>query len=146
MNKEPQWVLYWDASAVLSALFKDSRSDEALLWTRKNAIHLISTLSYAEVSAVIARLKRQRILADILVDAAFEALERGPWRRLDIRPEWHEIKSMSLKWALRGADLWHLAVAKTLRPQLPELMVLTFDEKLRTAVEGEDLIRQDYQV
>lgn len=143
MNTEPQWILYWDASAVLSVLFKDSRSDEALLWTRKNAVHLISTLAYAEVSAVIARLKRERILANVLVDAAFEALEGGPWRRLNIWPDWDELKILSLNWSLCGADLWHLAVAKTLQPQLPELMVFTFDKRLRTAAEGESLIRQE---
>ena len=68
MNREVQSVVYWDASAILSALFKGSRSEEALEWSQKEGAHLISTLSYAEVCAVIARLKKEKILADVLVD------------------------------------------------------------------------------
>ena len=132
-------IVYWDASAILSALFKDSRSEDALKWSRKKGVHLISTLAYAEVCAVITRLKRERILADILVNAAFEALEQGPWRHLNILPEWEEIKSISQKWSLRGADLWHLAVAKTLQKQIPELELFSFDKRLSAAAIKEHL-------
>jgi hypothetical protein len=41
---------------------------------------------------------------------------------------------------LRGADLWHLASAKTLQEELPELILLTFDDQLMNAVTGERLI------
>ncbi|UCC40769.1 MAG: type II toxin-antitoxin system VapC family toxin [Candidatus Aminicenantes bacterium] len=141
MNLDVQTVVYWDASAVLSALFKDSRSAEAMKWSQKEAVHLISTLSYAEVCAVISRLKKERVLADVLVDAAFEALERGPWRRLYICPEWAEVKALSRKQPLRGADLWHLAMGKTIQKQIPELTLLTFDKRLQTAAKKEHLIR-----
>ena len=94
---------------------------------------MISTLAYAEVCAVIARLKGEKILADVLISAAFEALEQGPWRHLNILPEWEGIKILSQKWSLRGADLWHLAAAKTLQSQLPELELLTFDKRLGSA-------------
>lgn len=141
MNREIHSVIYWDASAILSALFKDCRSEEALEWSQKEGVHLISTLSYAEVCAVIARLKKERLLADVLVEAAFEALERGPWRHLNIWPEWEGIKKLSLKWYLRGADLWHLAVAKMILKQIPELVLLTFDKRLKIAAEKEHLAR-----
>ena len=133
MKNDTPSVIYWDSSAILSALFKDSRSKEAIAWSWKKGVHLISTLAYAEVCAVIARLKGEKILADVLISAAFEALEQGPWRHLNILPEWEGIKNLSQKWSLRGADLWHLAAAKTLQNQLPELELLTFDKKLGSA-------------
>ena len=139
MKKETPSVVYWDASAVLSALFKDSRSEEAIAWSRKKGVHLISTLAYAEVCAVIARLKREKILADVLISAAFEALEQGPWRHLNMLPDWEGIKNLSQKWSLRGADLWHLAVAKTLQSQLPELELFTFDKRLGAVIKKEQL-------
>jgi predicted nucleic acid-binding protein len=137
MKNDTQSVVYWDASAILSALFKDSRSEEAIEWSRKKGVHLISTLAYAEVCAVITRLKRERILADVLVRAAFEALDLGPWRHLNILPEWEVVKALSQKRSLRGADLWHLAVGKTLQNQIPELELLSFDKRLRSAAKKE---------
>jgi len=88
---------------------------------------------------VIARLKRERILADVLVSAAFEALDLGPWKHLNILPDWEVIKALSKKRSLGGADLWHLAVGKTLQNQIPELELLTFDERLRTTAKKEQL-------
>ena len=140
MNKKIPIVIYWDSSSVLSALFKDSYSQEALEWSRKEGVHLISTLAYTEVCAVISRIKRERLLADVLIDAAFEAFERGPWRHLNIWPDWKKIIALSLKWPLKGANLWHLAAAKTLQKQIPELIMSPFDSRLRVAAEGENLI------
>ena len=139
MKNDTPSIVYWDASAILSALFKDSRSEEAIQWSRKKGVHLISTLAYAEVCAVISRLKREKILADILVNAAFEALDQGPWRYLNVLPDWEQIKTLSQRRLLRGADLWHLAVGITLQKQIPELELLTFDKKLRAAVKKEHL-------
>ncbi|MFQ6070903.1 MAG: type II toxin-antitoxin system VapC family toxin [Candidatus Aminicenantales bacterium] len=141
MNEKAQCVTYWDSSSVLSALFKDKNSRKALEWSRKDGIHLISTLAYAEVCAVISRIKRERLLADVLINAAFEALETGPWRHLNIQPEWDEVKNISLRWPLRGADLWHLATAKILQEKLPELIILTFDKNLKKAAQAENLIK-----
>lgn len=143
MKNDTQSVVYWDSSAILSALFRDSRSEEAIEWSRKKGVHLISTLAYAEVCAVITRLERERILADVLVRAAFEALDQGPWRYLNILPDWEVIKPLSQKRSLRGADLWHLAVGKTLQKQIPELELLTFDKRLRAAAEKERLLTKN---
>ena len=49
------------------------------------------------------------------------------------------VKALASKWPLRGADLWHLATAKTLQKDLPELTVLTFDNRLYVAALGEKL-------
>jgi len=135
------WAIYWDASAVLSVLFKDSFTDDAQMWAQKKGFHFMSTLTYAETCAVIARMQRERILADILIKASFEALEEGPWRRLTISPEWTVMRSLSAKWPLRGADLWHLSAAKSLQKELPELLLLTFDNRLQKAAQGEGLVR-----
>ncbi|MDL1957863.1 MAG: hypothetical protein LWX01_00180 [Deltaproteobacteria bacterium] len=49
------------------------------------------------------------------------------------------IQPLSEKWSLRDADLWHLAAAKSLQEQLPELLLFTFDLQLKAAAEGEKM-------
>ncbi len=133
-------LIYWDPSAILSALFSDTHSNTAKKWADETGLHFISTLAYAEVSAVIARMKRQRVLVETLVNAAFEALDQGPWRRIYTWPEWESVRALSAKWPLRGADLWHLAAATTLRKEFHDLMFLTFDQRLKKAAAGEALV------
>jgi len=132
--------LYWDASAVLSVLFRDAFTDDAQMRVQEKGVHLMSTLTYAETCAVIARMQREAILSDILIKASFEALEQGPWRRLTIWPQWVTVRVLSEKWPLRGADLWHLSAAKSLQKELPELRLLTFDNRLHKAAQGEGLV------
>lgn len=132
-------VVYWDASAVLSVLFTDQYSERAGEWVQKEGFHLLSTLSHAETCAVIARMKRENHLSETSVQPAFESLANGPWRYLNSWPEKETIRSLSDRWALKGAELWHLSVAKGLQSQLPELFLLTFDVMLKRAAEGEGL-------
>jgi predicted nucleic acid-binding protein len=132
-------VVYWDASAILSTLLKDENSQEAQKWAYRTGYHFLSHLSYSEVIAVLSRIRRERDMAEILVDAANVALENGPWRRLGIAPQWDMIKNLSEKWPLRGADLWHLSTAKGLQEQFPELQLLTYDKRLKIAAQGEGL-------
>jgi predicted nucleic acid-binding protein len=136
-------VIYWDASAILSTLFTDKHSAEAVNWVRKECIHLVSTLAYTETCAVIGRLNREAHMADILITTAFKMLDEGPWRFTKAWPEWETIQSLSNKWSLRGADLWHLATAVSLKGQLPELFLLTFDLRLQEAANGEGLLEGD---
>ncbi len=133
-------VVYWDSSAVLSALLTDDHSGEAKSRSDKVGLHFLSTLAYAEVSAVIARLQRERLLTDTLAKSAFEVLDNGPWRLVYAWPERNIIRSLSSKWPLRGADLWHLATAKTLHLEFPELLLLSFDNRLNQAARGEALL------
>ena len=132
-------VIYWDASAILSVIFKDTNSVKASAHAESEAVHFLSSLAYSEVAAVISRMKRERILSDALVDISFDVLERGPWRRIDIHPDQHIAKNLSAKWPLKGAALWHLAAAKSLANEFPELVLLTFDLKLAKAAKGESL-------
>jgi len=75
--------------------FKDSHNDHAMGWARSDGVHLMTTLGYAETCAVIARLQRERILADVLVEAAHEAPAEGPWRRLNALPDWSAMVGFS---------------------------------------------------
>lgn len=132
-------VIYWDSSAVISALFKDSNSRKAKVIAEKDELHLLTTLAYAEVSAVISRMKRDHLLTEVFFQSAFEVVDRGPWRRIFISPGWSLIQKLARKHALRGADLWHLAAAMSLKDEFPELSLLTFDQQLKTAAEIENL-------
>ncbi len=131
-------VLYWDASALLSVLITDVHSRTAQKFAQKRGIHFISTLCFAEVGAVINRMKREGLLTNILYQSVLEVLEEGPWRKITMQPDWKIIKDLSVKYSLRGADLWHLAVTKTLQGELPEIKILTFDDKLLVASKGEN--------
>jgi predicted nucleic acid-binding protein len=138
MGNKPRAV-YWDASAILSVLFEDEHSQKAARMADEKGLHLISTLGYAESCAVLARIKREGAISDILTQAAFDALDAGPWRRLNISPAWEDYRDLCRRWPLRGADLWHLATAKRIQKEMPELSLLTFDQRLKHAAEGEGL-------
>lgn len=132
-------VLYLDASAILSVLFEDEHTSVAIKRVRAAGTHLLSSLARAEVHAVIARLEREQTTSRDLIATARDVLSRGPWRRLNAVPDWESVESLAQRWPLRGADLWHLALAASLRAELPELALLSFDRHLRAAAEGEDL-------
>lgn len=139
MSTERGSVIYWDSSAILSMLFPDRHSAEAGRHARVSGVHFLSTLAWAEVHAVIARVERERALAKRLIGAAREALEYGPWRRLSATPDWKHVRELSARWPLRGADVWHLAVAKGLQNERPELTLFSFDTRLALAARGEGL-------
>jgi predicted nucleic acid-binding protein len=134
-------VIYWDSSAVLSALFTDSNSRNAHKWSGAKGVHFVSTLTFAEVSAVIHRMQRERLISESLYRAAFEVLDNGPWRRISTWPEWEIMRSLSAKHPLRGADLWHLATAKSMHTEFPELYLLSFDKRLVKAAQSESLCK-----
>ncbi|MFO7740091.1 MAG: hypothetical protein R6V46_16550 [Desulfatiglandaceae bacterium] len=75
-----------------------------------------------------------------MTQAVFEVLDSGPWRRIFSSPDLEVVRELSAKWPLRGADLWHLATAKSLRQDFPELLLLSFDARLNQAAKGESLI------
>jgi predicted nucleic acid-binding protein len=133
-------IIYWDTSAILSTIFEDAHSDEARRRAQAEGLHLLSTLGWAECHGVIARLRRERALADVLLDAACEALDSGPWRRTNSAPSWSTIAELALRSPLRGADLWHLGLAVRLRADRPELTLLTYDERLAAAARAEGLL------
>lgn len=132
-------VLYWDASAVLSALVQDTHSKVAARWSGRDGLHLVSTLGWAETTVVLYRLAGEGHFTKALLDSAIESLAAGPWRLVQRGPDRNAIDSLAARHKLRGADLWHLAQAQTLLGELPGLKMLTFDRRLRTAAESEGL-------
>ena len=138
MVTRPPVLLYWDSSAILSLVALHPRRGEAIAWSRARSVHLLSTLAWAEVNAGLARLRRESGSTEV-VQSARDALDRVPWHRLPDPPEWEVITSLAATWPLRGADLWHLALAKTLQQERPELRLLSFDDRLSKAAAGEGL-------
>jgi predicted nucleic acid-binding protein len=136
---ETSVIIYWDSSAVISALFKDQNSRRAKVIAERDGLHLLTTLAYAEVNAVMARMKREHILTEVLFQSAHEILDHGPWRRISIAPEWLIMRRLAAKHPLRGVDLWHLAAAISLKIEFRELSLLTFDQRLKTTAESEAL-------
>jgi predicted nucleic acid-binding protein len=132
-------VIYWDSSAVISALFRDANTKRAKTAAEREVLHLLTTLAYAEATAVISRMRRESLLTEVLFQSAHEVLDRGPWRRISVSPGWAIIRDLANKHSLRGADLWHLAAAVSLRDEFPELSLLTFDQQLMMAAENERL-------
>jgi predicted nucleic acid-binding protein len=132
-------VIYWDSTALLSYLIRDSHSDQAQARAKQKGVHLLTTLAIAEVYTVLSRIQREKVLPDLVVESLFEMLESGPWSRLNIVPDSMAMRKIACRWPLRGSRLWHLATAKTLQREFPELVILTYDRELARASEGESL-------
>ena len=130
-------VVYWDSSAVLSVLLRDAHSDTALAYIRRPDVHILSTLAWAEVHAVMARHLREGT-PDSEVSRASGALERVGWRHLRTGPSRAHVSTLARRWSLQGADLWHLATARTIADEV-RVSVLTFDRALDEAANGEGM-------
>ncbi|MDA8345716.1 MAG: type II toxin-antitoxin system VapC family toxin [Thermaerobacter sp.] len=136
---DAEGVLYWDTSAVLSTLMADRHTDLAVRQLRSQATHLLSSLAWAEAHAVLSRLRREGGASEHGFRAAQGLLAQGPWQRISSSPDWAVTRAIAVRWHLRGADLWHLAMAKSLQRDLPEITMLTYDVALQEAAMGEGL-------
>ncbi len=134
---EKMVVIYWDSSALLSYLFKNGYSEKLVEMARHKGVHLLTTLAIAEAYTVISHIQRHELLSEVLVESLFDMLEKGFWSRLNVVPDSKALKELACKWPLKGSGLWHLATAKTLQREFPELMLLTVDKKLARASKGE---------
>ena len=132
-------VLYWDTSAILSSLLQDVHTSEARGRLRSDQVHLASSLAGSEFHACLARLERDGHLSPSATDATAEAFAQGPWRRLTLIPDAGLFRPLASRPHLRGADLWHLALTVSLRTELPEITLLTYDSALRSAAVAEGL-------
>lgn len=129
-----RYAVYWDASAVISSLLDDAHTSDALAWLHKDCAHLMSSLAYAETCSILSRLFRDKAVTEKKMDVALESISSAPWLRLKMSPGWDEISEAARRWNLRGAALWHLAMALTLRRRgRSDLKMLTFDDRLRRA-------------
>jgi hypothetical protein len=88
------------------------------------------TIGIREAKAQLSRLVSE---AERGTDSARELVRVGSWRRLALQPDWARIDELATQWPVPGAHLWHFAVASTLRRELPELRMITFDSRLAAA-------------
>lgn len=132
-------IIYWDSSALLSYLFRDSHSEQVAAKARQKGIHLLTALAVAEAYTKISHLQREGLLPEQTIAYLYEMLEDGPWSRLNIVPDSSSLRELSVKWPLKSSGLWHLAAAKTLHREFPELMLLTIDRDLARASKGESI-------
>ncbi len=133
-------VTYWDTSALVATLFVEKRSAEARARAGSPGVHLMSSLAWAELHAVLARARRTGSFPEARVDAMQAAVVAGPWHYVNTAPRQDVCQSLARRWGLRGADLWHLALAKTLCADLPELTFAVYDARLAEAAAGEGLL------
>lgn len=131
--------VYWDTSALLSVFLQDVHSSEAGRWLNRDCAHLISSLACAEFYANIGRLSREGSLTAIEADRLVATFLRQPFRRIQADPDNGLLWALASRNRLRGADLWHLAMAKSLALDLPEIVLLSFDLRLSEAAAAEGL-------
>jgi len=91
-------VIYWDSTALLSYLIRDSHSDQAQARAKQKGVHLLTTLAIAEVYTVLSRIQREKVLPDLVVESLFEMLESGPWSRLNIVPDSMAMRKIACRW------------------------------------------------
>ncbi len=130
-------TLYWDSSAIVLALTPGPDHEVAQRLAMRPGTHVMSSLALAEVLAAIHRLRRDGDTSTAAV--ALDEVQRPPWKRIQESPDSGVLQEMAAKWALRGADLWHLALARTLQHEQPALRLLSFDRRLAEAATGEGL-------
>ncbi len=131
---------YWDASAILSVLVEDRHSPTARRHLTQEGPHLVSSLAFTEVCAVLTRLAKERHLTARERRLAIASLQARPWSVLNLEPDRRLAADLALRHSLRGADLWHLSSAATLAAELPGLVLLTFDTHLAAAARRERLV------
>ncbi|MGH7544806.1 MAG: type II toxin-antitoxin system VapC family toxin, partial [Gemmatimonadota bacterium] len=105
-------VVYWDGSAVASALVRRPESERVLAVLREPAVHLVSTLAWVEALAEAARLVRDGALSRELRNAVGDALERGPWRLTYACPR-RSVLEDAVAGPYDAATRWHFGTALT---------------------------------
>jgi uncharacterized protein len=134
-----QLVIYWDTSALLSVFLEDVHSQDAKFWLDQTATNLLSSLAIAEFYACISRLVWEGHIDERQATAISSALDKGPWHTVLTGLDKKLVQAISARCKLRGADLWHLSLAASLRAHLPEIALLTFDTALKLAATSEGL-------
>lgn len=130
-------ILYCDTSAILSMLVDDQHSDAARRAIEAADYNIVSTLAIAETLAVMGRRAREAPCESALLKAAAQTFFDGTWLWTLETPPKTIIANLAQSHPLRGADLWHLACAKALAAEFPELQLLTFDKALLRAADDE---------
>lgn len=129
-------VLYWDASAVLSLLLPDTHTETARAHASTERAHIVSSLTNAQVYAVLSKLERIRAIDSERAASARQRFFRGLWSSVSVDPSRALVQRLAQRWKLKGADLWHLGAATALRVESP-LELLSFNRMLVEAARGE---------
>ena len=135
----PKVAIYWDSSAILAHLFGDVHGAQASAHLQSTGRHFVSSLAWAECAAAVARSRRSGTLTPPNAARALEAISSTPWVAFVGGPVPTTLRTLAQRYPLRGADLWHLALAVDLAEELPELRLLTFDSLLAAAARAEGL-------
>lgn len=141
MDSKFHIAVYWDSSAIVSVLLNDEHGADALMCAeRRMTLHLMTSLADAEVMAVLERSLREKPkLSDTFAAAKF-SFRNGPWKFIQTNPDRNLISELASKYALKGADLWHLSACATLRREMPELLMLSYDKALISAAKTEGFL------
>lgn len=129
-------AVYWDGSAVLSLLFPGQQTPAAKIFAARNAEHVMSSLTLTEVYAAFERGRKSGAYSEAVIAEGKGRFECGRWRYVRVSPHRAMLRELAAACALKGAGLWHLALAKTLCLERPELRLLSFDAKLVEAARG----------
>lgn len=129
-------TLYADSSAVLRWLFRETRGTHIERLLRDATKVVCSRLTLVEVRRTIRRAVSQGVLDEVSSGTAFDAFAQAAarWGVLEISREVAERAERAFPMEpVRTLDAIHLASAIVLRQALPDLRLLSTDERMRAS-------------
>ena len=127
-------TLYAESSAVLRWLFEEPGGDEVHRLLRGAKKIVCSRLTLVETRRVIRRAVAQKLLNEVRSTAVLEAFARAgaSWAILELSREVAERAEGSFPVEpVRTLDALHLASALLLRHALPDVRILSTDDRVR---------------
>jgi hypothetical protein len=128
-------TLYAESSAVLRWLLNEAGADEIHRLLRDAAKVVCSRLTLVETRRVVRRAVGSELLDEVGATAVLETLARARagWALLEISPEVAgRAEARFPAEPVRTLDAIHLASALLLRQALPDLHILSSDDRVRT--------------
>jgi len=130
-------TLYAESSAVLRWLFKEAGGDEVHRLLRDAAKVVCSRLTVVETRRAIRRAVAEKLLDEVSSTAVLEVFAQASWAMLELSREVAERAEGSLTVEpVRTLDALHLANALLLRQALPDLRILSTDDRVRSNGRG----------
>jgi predicted nucleic acid-binding protein len=132
-------TLYAESSAVLRWLLEEPGGDEVHRLLRGAAKVACSRLTLVETRRVIRRAVAQNLLDEVSSTAVLETFARAAasWAVLDLSREVAERAEGSFPLEpIRTLDALHLASALLLRQALPDLRIVSTDDRVRASGGG----------
>jgi predicted nucleic acid-binding protein len=128
-------TIYAESSAVLRWLLNEAGADEIHRLLRDAAKVVCSRLTLLETRRVVRRAVATNLLDEVGATAVLESLARAraAWAVLEISPEvTGRAEAPFPAEPVRTLDAIHLASALVLRQALPDVRLLTTDDRMRT--------------